>query len=48
MGIYGHPEANQKKHTWTLLRRLADLVVSPWLCFGDFNEVLNLNEKMGG
>ncbi|KAL9413837.1 hypothetical protein AB3S75_042347 [Citrus x aurantiifolia] len=20
----------------------------PWLCFGDFNEVLNLNEKLGG
>lgn len=21
---------------------------SPWLCFGDFNETLNLNEKTGG
>ena len=22
-------------------------MVSPWLCFGDFNELLNSNEKMG-
>lgn len=20
----------------------------PWLCFGDFNEILNLNKKLGG
>lgn len=47
-GIYGHPEGPQKKHTWTLLRRLAGLFSFPWLCFGDFNEILNLNEKLGG
>lgn len=28
-GIYGNPEASQKRHTWTLLRRLAGLSVSP-------------------
>ncbi|KAH9769616.1 reverse transcriptase domain-containing protein [Citrus sinensis] len=47
-GIYGHPEAAQKQHTWKLLRRLATLSSLPWLYFGDFNEVLNLNEKLGG
>lgn len=46
--IYGHPESDQKKHTWTLLRRLATLSSLSWLCFGDFNEVLNLNEKIRG
>ena len=30
------------------LRRLIDLSSSPWLCFGDFNEILYLEEKMGG
>ncbi|KAL9460747.1 hypothetical protein AB3S75_003870 [Citrus x aurantiifolia] len=47
-GVYGHPEKSQKKYTWTLLRRLAGLSLSPWLCFGDFNEILNLDEKKGG
>lgn len=44
-GIYGHPQASQKKHTWTLLRRLAGLSSLPWLCFGDFKKILSLNEK---
>ncbi|KAH9695348.1 putative reverse transcriptase/RNA-dependent DNA polymerase [Citrus sinensis] len=47
-GIYGHPESDQKKHTWSLLRRLAGMSSLPWLCFGDFNEIFNLNEKVGG
>ncbi|KAH9748716.1 reverse transcriptase domain-containing protein [Citrus sinensis] len=47
-GVYGHPEAEQKKHTWELLRRLAALSSLPWLCFGDFNEVLDPIEKSGG
>lgn len=28
-GIYGHLEAGQKKHTWTILRRLAGLFDTP-------------------
>ena len=47
IGVYGHPQASQKKHTWTLLRRLTGLFSLLWLCFGDFNEILNLNEKRG-
>ncbi|KAH9792802.1 reverse transcriptase domain-containing protein [Citrus sinensis] len=47
-GIYGHPEAGQKQHTWCLLKRLADLFPYPWCCFGDFNEILYLHEKSGG
>lgn len=47
-GVYGHPEMQQKQHTWTLLRRLAGLSNLPWLCFGNFNEILNPNEKCGG
>ena len=43
--VYSHPETDQKKHTWELLRRLTGLSSLHWLCFRDFNEVLNLNEK---
>lgn len=46
--IYGHLEMGQKKHTWTLLRRLAGLFDAPLICFGDFNEILYLSEKLGG
>lgn len=47
-GVYGHPKASQKHHTWTLLKRLAGLSSLPWLCFGDFNEILMPFEKIGG
>lgn len=40
-GVYGHLETNQKKHTWTLLRRLSGLFSLPWLCFEDLKEILN-------
>ncbi|KAH9647987.1 hypothetical protein KPL70_025411 [Citrus sinensis] len=46
-GVYGHPEISQKKHTWMLLRWLAVLSSSPWLCYGDFNEILHPDEKRG-
>lgn len=45
IGVYGHVETSKKKHMWTLLRRLVGLSSSPWLCFGDFNEILYLDDK---
>lgn len=47
-GIYGHPEAGMKKHTWELLRRLSSESRLPWICGGDFNEHLEPNAKVGG
>lgn len=47
-GVYGHPETNQKHHTWTLLKRLVGIFSYHWCCFGNFNEILNLQEKLGG
>lgn len=46
--VYGHPEGSQKRHTWTLPRRLTGLFSFPWLYFEDFNEILDLREKLGG
>ncbi|KAL9436888.1 hypothetical protein AB3S75_022853 [Citrus x aurantiifolia] len=47
-GVYGHPDMRQRKHTWTLLRRLSGFSSTSWSCFGDFNEILHPFEKSGG
>ncbi|KAK3211937.1 hypothetical protein Dsin_016643 [Dipteronia sinensis] len=47
-GFYGHPEPAQRHHAWTLLRRLYGIYSLPWLCAGDFNEILEDTEKQGG
>lgn len=48
MSVYGHPEMGQRKHTWMLMRHLASLSSSHWLCFGDCNEILHSYEKTSG
>lgn len=47
-GIYGMPEASWKSETWDLLRNLHRKYSLPWLCAGDFNEILLSHEKLGG
>ena len=47
-GFYGHPEVNRRHHGWMLLRRLHGMSNLPWLCAGDFNEILVQSEKLGG
>ncbi|KAL5817683.1 hypothetical protein ACOSQ3_026061 [Xanthoceras sorbifolium] len=47
-GFYGDPRGDMRFHSWNLLRRLARLSKLPWLVGGDFNEVLLLDEKLGG
>ncbi|KAL0400945.1 UNVERIFIED_CONTAM: hypothetical protein Slati_4124400 [Sesamum latifolium] len=46
-GFYGHPEASQRKESWNLLRRLHGQSAQPWVCIGDFNEILHQEEKRG-
>ena len=47
-GIYGQPVEHERCHTWALLRRLSGISSLPWLCAGDFNEILKFSEKIGG
>ncbi|KAK9995717.1 hypothetical protein SO802_020403 [Lithocarpus litseifolius] len=47
-GIYGHPEEERKLDTWRLMRHLHARASLPWVCLGDFNELLASNEKNGG
>ncbi|KAL0449046.1 UNVERIFIED_CONTAM: hypothetical protein Slati_1461000 [Sesamum latifolium] len=45
--FYGYSELAKRKEGWDLLRRLSQTFVRPWLCAGDFNEVLAQHEKQG-
>ncbi|KAL0395137.1 UNVERIFIED_CONTAM: hypothetical protein Slati_4479900 [Sesamum latifolium] len=47
MGLYGQPDADCRSKTWRLLRRLSTFSPRPWLCAGDFNEILSQEEKTG-
>ena len=44
-GIYGEPKSGGKENTWKLMRILHGRSNLPWMCFGDFNEVLFASEK---
>ncbi|KAF5458321.1 hypothetical protein F2P56_022356 [Juglans regia] len=46
--IYRHPEINLRRDTWALLHLLKDQLDGPWLCCGDFEEILENSEKLGG
>lgn len=47
-GIYGFPETTQKQKTWDLMCKLRGPKNEPWLLGGDFNEITNDMEKLGG
>ncbi|KAB2071547.1 hypothetical protein ES319_A08G229700v1, partial [Gossypium barbadense] len=34
--------------SWDLLRSLAQHPILPWVCIGDFNHLLSVNDKWGG
>ncbi|KAJ1390442.1 Endonuclease/exonuclease/phosphatase superfamily [Sesbania bispinosa] len=47
-GIYGFPENSNKEKTWQLMHTLKPESQTPWLCVGDFIEVLCIEDKVGG
>ncbi|KAL0355668.1 UNVERIFIED_CONTAM: LINE-1 retrotransposable element O protein [Sesamum radiatum] len=46
-GFYGMAEASKRTESWSLLRQLRSQSIRPWLCAGDFNEILLQAEKTG-
>ena len=46
-GFYGKPEEHLRHETWDLLKYLSTLTSTPWLCIGDYNEILSAEEKDG-
>ncbi|XP_030970584.1 uncharacterized protein LOC115990959 [Quercus lobata] len=47
-GFYGHPQTHLRQKSWDLLDFLQGQSQLPWFCFGDFNEILSMEEKTGG
>ena len=47
-GFYGAPKTSNSHISWNLLQSLNAQFNFPWLCAGDFNEILKSHEKMGG
>jgi hypothetical protein len=48
MGFTTLPEAELRENTWKLMRTLKHQSDKPWMCVGDFNEILHSWEKEGG
>ncbi|XP_075640721.1 uncharacterized protein LOC142612522 [Castanea sativa] len=43
--VYGHPDHLMREEVWSKLKELGDLAHLKWLCIGDFNQILNGNER---
>ena len=46
-GFYEDPDTANQENSQGLLRVLSHQFNLPWVCMGDFNEILFANEKMG-
>ncbi|XP_074290136.1 uncharacterized protein LOC141616877 [Silene latifolia] len=47
-GFYGWPAVSDRHLSWELLRLLSNEFQLPWVCMGDFNEILYSTEMKGG
>lgn len=47
-GVYGEARSDLRENSWRTLRSLNVQPTQPWLCAGDFNEILYAHEKQGG
>ncbi|XP_074292350.1 uncharacterized protein LOC141619219 [Silene latifolia] len=47
-GFYGWPAVSDRHLSWELLRVLSRQSALPWVCIGDFNEILFSTEMKGG
>lgn len=47
-GVYEEPVKGNKSNVWEKLTRIGVIRKDPWFLTGDFNEILDQTEKMGG
>ena len=45
--VYGEAQTHLRHQTWTTLKNISTTSSLPWLCLGDFNEVLRPEEHEG-
>ena len=43
--VYGNPNLSKREEVWNKLRNLKLLDHLNWLCIGDFNQILNHDDK---
>ena len=48
IGYYGFPECHRRRASWNLLCVLAIRSSLPWVCIGDFNDLISPSYKKGG
>ena len=46
-GFYENPVTANWEHSWALLKHLSLKMDLPWICVGDFNEIVRAEEKLG-
>lgn len=47
-GFYRHPKTSRLSKSWALLETLSTCSDLPWVCMGDYNELMYASEKEGG
>ena len=47
-GFYGDPVTHKCFESWNMLHQLIKRFCLPWLCAGDFNEIVQSSEKLRG
>ncbi|XP_074306090.1 uncharacterized protein LOC141641320 [Silene latifolia] len=45
--VYAFNARHDRRELWTNLQSISSQMSVPWLCFGDFNVVLNMDERLG-
>ena len=45
--VYGEAQTNERFKTWDMLKYIRSASSLPWMCLGDFNEVLHRHEHVG-